>query len=373
MIKRLIHSLILGLLLATFAVPVLAAPGLQGEGGVRFGPYTLNAGDSASGDLTVFGGPVTLKTDSTFSGDLTVFGGPVTVEEGAVIDGTLVVIGEADIAGTVEGDVFATGAVTLQAAATIGGDLSTVGMIDRAEGAVVEGDVTPVAPGDFGFNRKFPIDINGSYATRSRPLWLKGLWSIAKGVAGVLILTLLALIIVSVWPQQTERVGKAVEEVPLTAFGTGLLVLLVAGIATGILAITICLSPFAFLSGMIVGIGVLFGWIALGLTLGMHILASVFNQSQPQALPSAVLGTALLATMMALTRIFWPIYAILLFALTPLAAGAIFLTRFGTVPYATQGSPSAPVSGRVPPTPPGPASGERDVAPRKEAEPSNEV
>ncbi len=375
MMKRLIHSLILVLLLATLALPVMAAPGSQGEGGVHFGPYTLASNDSVSGDLTVFG-PVTLKKDSKFNGDLTVFG-PISIEEGATVDGMLVVMGETDIAGTVEGDVFSAGAVTLQGTASINGDLSAAGMIDQAEGAVVEGDVVPVTRDNFAFTREFPIDVNVPHVSHHRPLWLEGLWTIARAVASILVLSLLALMIVSVWPQQTERAGKAVEEAPLTAFGMGLLVFIVAGIAMVLLAITICLSPFAVLGGLIVGVGILLGWIALGLILGKRILTGLFNQSQPQTLAAAVLGTALLTLVVALTRIFWPIYSILLFVLMPLAAGSIVLTRFGTMPYATQGSPSASVSHRVPPTPPGPASvagtSERDVAPREETEPPVEA
>lgn len=351
--KRVIFSLILGLMLATFALPVFAAPGPQGEGGVHFGPYTLDTGDSVSGDLTVFGGPVTLREDSVFNGDLTVFG-PVDVEEDALIDGSLVVMGAADIAGTVEGDVFSAGAVTLRESASIYGDVSAVGMIDQADGALIEGDIVPVDESTFDFDG-FPVNINVPEPVRRRPIWLEGLWAITKAIASILLLSLLALMIASVWPQQTERAGKAMEEAPLTAFGVGLLVFLAAFVAMSILAITICLSPFAILGGLVVGVGVLFGWIALGMILGKRILTGIFNQSQPQTLAATVLGTALLTLVIALTRIFWPIYSILLFALLPLAAGAVALTRFGTVPYATQGSPSAPVAPRVPPTPPGPA------------------
>lgn len=365
--KRLIglttlFTLILGLLLAAVAfqpAPVLAAPGPQGDGNVHFGPYTLAAGNSASGDLTVFGGPVTLKPESNFNGDLTVLG-TVDVQTSAKLDGTLVVFGDADVAGTVDGDVFVMGALTLRETAYVSGDVSATGMIDRRDGAVVDGSVTPMSERGFDFRRDFPIEVPApftgpSVAVRSRPMWVQGLWATVKAIAGVVVLGLLALVVVSIWPQQTERVGRAIEEATLTSFGMGLLVYLVATIVLTILAITICLSPFALLGWLVVGVGLLLGWVALGLILGKRVLASVLNQPQPQPVTAAMLGTALLTLMMAMTRIFWPIHGILLFVLVPLATGAVLLTRFGTMPYASQGGvSSAPPRAPKPPRPQGP-------------------
>lgn len=381
MIKRLFFSLVLGLLLVTAAAPVQAAPGPQGDGDVHFGPYTLAAGNSVSGDLTVFG-PVTLKADSNFNGDLTVFG-TVDVQEAATLDGTLVVFGDADVAGTVDGDVFVMGALTLRETAYVSGDVSATGAIQRRAGAVVDGSVTPMSERGFDFQRDFPIEVPAPFAgpsvtVRSQPTWVKGLWAMVRAVASVVVLSLLALIIASVWPQQTERVGRAVEEAALTSFGMGLLLYLVAAIVLTLLAITICLSPFAILGWLVIGVGLLLGWVALGMILGKRVLVGVFNQPQPQPVASAVFGTALLTLVLAMTRVFWPIHGILMFVLVPLATGAVLLTRFGTMPYATQGGvfappraprpprPSGPiVPGPLPATPPAPAP---DVTPFYEAD-----
>lgn len=355
--KRMMFGIVLGILLASLALPVLAAPVGQGEGGVHFGPYTLAAGSSVSGDLTVFGGPVTLKKDSSFNGDLTVFG-PAEVQQGAMLNGTLVVFGAAEIAGTVEGDVFVAGTVTLDETAYINGDVSATGAIERREGAVVEGEVKPITREDF--ERDFPIEIPAPYVNprvdvHSRPLWLRVLWGIVRAVASVVVLSLLALIVVSVWPQHTERVARAVEEVTLTAFGTGLLLFVAALIVLTLLLVTICLSPLAILGWLIVGAGVLLGWVALGLILGKRVLTGLFNRPAPQPVAAATLGTAILTLAVALARVFWPIHGILMFVLVPLAAGAVVLTRFGTLPYATQGGQlfGAPRAPR-PPRPTGP-------------------
>lgn len=361
--KRLMFTLILGMWLAAVAfvpAPVLAAPGSQSDGNVIFGPYTLSAGNTATGDLAVFGGPATLKTDSNFNGDLVVFG-TLDIDESANLNGALVVFGDADVAGNVDGDVFVIGALVLRETAYVSGNVSATGAIEQEDGAVVKGEITPMTEREFDFDRDFPVEVpepftgpSPSVTVRSRPLWVQGLWATIKAIGSVVMLSLLALVIVSIWPQQTERVGRAIEEATLTSFGMGLLVYLVAFIALTILAITICLSPFAILGWLVVGVGLLLGWIALGSILGKRILTSIFNQPQPQQVMSAVLGTAVLTLLLAMTRVFWPIHGILMFVLVPIATGAVLLTRFGTMPYATQGGVSAPPRAPRAPRPQGP-------------------
>jgi len=359
--KRLIITLILGMCLAAVALqpaPVLAAPGSQSDGNVIFGPYTLASGNTATGDLTVFGGPATLRPESNFNGDLAVFG-TVDIEKSANLNGALVVFGDADVAGNVDGDVFVIGALVLRETAHISGDVSATGAIDQREGAVIDGNITPMSERRFEFGRDFPIEVPQPFAgpsvtVRSRPVWVQGLWATVRAITGIVVLSLLALVIVSIWPQQTERVGRAIEEATLTSFGMGLLVYLVAFIGLTILLITICLSPFALLGWLIVGVGLLLGWVALGSILGKRVLTSIFNQPQPQPIAAAVLGTALLTLVLAMTRVFWPIHGILMFVLAPLATGAVLLTRFGTMPYATQGGVSAPPRAPKAPRPEGP-------------------
>ncbi|MDF1512957.1 MAG: polymer-forming cytoskeletal protein, partial [Anaerolineae bacterium] len=294
--------------------PVLAATGDgQGGGGVRFGPYTLETGNETTGDLVVFGGPVTLEEKAYFDGDLTVFGA-FESEIGAVVDGQLVVLGEAQVAGSVEGNVFVAGPIELEETAYIDGDLSVVGRVIQADGAVVAGDIIPINEEDWNFpihiDRPVPVPGSPQSGSTRTPFWLRTLNAVARAFASVVILTLLGLVATSLWPQQIERVGRTIEEAALISFGTGFLTLVVAGLVIILLTITICLSPFAVIGLIVVSVGLLVGWISLGLVLGRRVLSGLFGDMQPKPVLAAVIGTGLLTLLMAMARIFGGLQAL---------------------------------------------------------------
>lgn len=354
--KLIWRTTLLALVLLLVAVPVSAAPAAQQGGGIHFGPYTLPSGDRVDGDLVVFGGPVSMGENSELRGDLTVFG-PLTMDTDAVVAGQLVVMGAADIDGRIEGDVFAAGMLSLGENAYIEGDVATAGSMSRDSGAVVEGEVAAVDEGDWDIRVPgpfvFPRGWGRTVEIGRTPRWVSAFWNLVRGIAGVVLISLLALILTSLWPTQIERVGRVVEEAPLTAFGVGLLTLILATLAAVLLAITICLSPFAFVGAIIVGVGVLLGWVALGMILGQRVLTGLFKQTAPSPVVAAIVGTAVASFILALSRAFGLLHTLLLFLLVPPAAGAVLLTRFGTVPYATRGGDTT--MGRRPP--PGPAGG----------------
>lgn len=343
-------------LLLVSALPVSAAPEAQGGDGIHVGPYELDAGDRAVGDLVVFGGPSVLREGSEFDGDLTVLG-TLTIEPEAMLEGQLVVFGTAEVAGTVDGDVFVTGQINLEETAYIGGDVVSTGAINQDPGAVVVGDLQPMSEGDWEIPMVPFFDrgvVSPSVTVeRTTPRWVSFLWNIVRGAANVVLMGLLALVIASLWPMQLARVGRAIEEAPLPSFGVGLLTLILAGLVALLLTITICLSPLAFIGVIIVAVGVLLGWVALGMALGRRILGELSTRTSPTPVVAAVVGTVLITLILALSRLLGPIHAFLLFLLVPPAAGAVLLTRFGTRPYATRGSVTPPptVPPRTPRTP----------------------
>ncbi|MFP4344353.1 MAG: polymer-forming cytoskeletal protein, partial [Anaerolineales bacterium] len=330
MFRKWQYGILLAILLAGLAWPVLAA---QGGAGVHFGLLRINKGERRSGDLVNFG-PVEMREDAEFDGDLVVFGS-IEIDEGSRITGDLTAFGAADVAGTVEGNLFSAGAIRLRESAIIEGDVSAVGGISQAEGAVIEGNVETVEEGDFEWDVPGPFIFEGPHRMMRPGLAFLG--DLLRGLVAVVVFGFFALLIASVWPQNLERVGRTMVEEPLPSFGVGVLALLAALIAALILIITVCLSPLAL---AVAGLAVALGWVALGAVLGEYILRGIFNRTHVTTVAAAVVGTVTITLLAVLTNALWDcLYIILVFPFFILGAGAVTLTRFGTMPYATRGGP----------------------------------
>ena len=340
--KTILRSTLLTLLLAALAAPVLAAPIEQSEGGVHFGAYTLEAGQQVMGDLVVFGGPVMLRVGSVLAGDLTVFG-TVEIEREATLDGQLVVFGSADVAGAIEGDVFAADGLALRSTAVVAGDVAVAGTLNQHPDAVVLGTVKRMREGDWQWPggivlpRFVPGSGNSGGSGSSTPRWVTFLWRVTRGIATIVVMALLALVMVSLWPTHLERVSRTIEEAPLLSFGVGLLALILSGLVAVLLAITICLSPLALVGLVAIGIGLLMGWVALGLALGRRVMSGLMGRVPATATVAALVGTTLVTALLAVSRVLGALNALLVFLLVPPVAGAVLLTRFGSRPYATRG------------------------------------
>jgi hypothetical protein len=165
------------------------------------------------------------------------------------------------------------------------------------------------------------------------------------------VISALAVVVAIFWPRQAQMVGETAVGQPLIAGGLGLLtvfvlpVLVIALILTiiGILAVPVLL--------ILLGIMVMFGWIAIGIEIGRR-LAQAFHADW--ALPLAAgLGTLLLTFVT--DGLAWLAScpgAALPAVVGLVALGAVLLTRFGTQPYQrggtgfyVPGAPAAPVTG----------------------------
>jgi hypothetical protein len=319
--KKVMLACLLGLLLAFSATPVFA----DGDGGrIIFGDsFTLESGERMDGDLVVLGGSVVLETRSRVDGNVVAVGGNVRV------------------AGEVDGDVVAFGGnVVLRSTAVVDGDLVTIGgNVQRDYGAVVRGDEVE----GFGF-QVFPrIE---SFPTRLRfapwvSRWSSSIFNIFGDIIVALALAALGLLVVLFWPKQTEVVGQAVLAAPWPSAGVGLLTGVVAVVLIILLAITICLSPVAFLLGVALLVACLFGWIAVGLLVGRRLLEA-FNVRGITSLMAVAAGTLLISVLQAIPCL----GDILAFVVGCAGLGAVVLTRFGRQTY--------PLPTPIPPAPPGP-------------------
>lgn len=293
-------------------------------------------------DKVVFGDTFTLKSGETLDGNLVVFGGNVTVEEGATITGDVVVIGgNVELGGTVENDLVVIGGnVDLLSTAVVEGKLvSSGGSTRRAEGSEVKGGETQ------GFSPRFDWPTPIEVGSRVRPIdfALSLIWNGLIALGWTVALSLMAMLVVLFMPEQTARVSGAVAGTPVLSGLLGLLTLVAFPVVAVVVAITICLSPLSLIGTMIFGIGLLFGWLALGALIGERLAASLRWRDLSPML-AAGLGTFLITLLVSglsiLPGVGECLGTIIGVVLAALGLGAVVLTRFGTRPY--YGTPAAP-------------------------------
>jgi hypothetical protein len=300
------------LFLPTPARPLYAAPD-QGDEVVLGDDLTLHEGEQISGDLVLLGGNLTMRAGSRVEGSVTAFGGHVEID------------------GTVMGEVVAFGGeVRLGIHAQIKGEVVALGgRVRRAEGAqagrVVEGAAFTRAK--FWQSLRWPIfSLGPGFHSRS------GIQVVLSTLAGALILALLGVAIVHFWPAQTDQVGRTVVTAPLPSLGVGCLLYPLAGSLVLLVLITICLSPFAPLVGVLLVTASLFGWVALG-TLWGRWLAHQVGWRRATSIGAAGIGVFTLTLLMTVAGSMPLLGPLLVLGAASIGLGAVALSRFGTSPY----------------------------------------
>lgn len=307
-------------------------------------PVTPVLADDEPPGITIFGEDYTVESGTTIKGNLTVFDGDVTVEDGGAVAGTIVIWGgNAEIEGTVEGDVVVSGGdVYLGDNAWVQGDIvcswdcSIEQEADaRIDGKIVEGIVLPqILPSP---EIRVPSPMNIRFANPE--MVLGPLFSFVSNIISALVVAALAVLVALLLPQQTSRVGQTMTKAVVPSFGYGLLTALAAGAAIIFLALTICLSPIAILGALVLLAASLYGWICFGAVIGERLLKA-FNAKTVEPVWAAGLGTLIVSLVIALINaglslvcclevIVWAV----VFVLGCAGLGAVVLTRFGSQPY----------------------------------------
>ena len=330
--KRWMLLLPLALSLALLAPLALARPAHAGN---------------CTDDHRVMGQNYTLGAGEKLDSNLIVLGGNATIAAGATLNCTLVVMGgNVDVAGSVQEDMVVIGGnVQLRDTAVIGGQLVTFGgVIDRADGAQVIGGESQ----GFGGNRdgQGGIPFIGASAPILAPVF-ELYQSVVHAVFTSIGLGLLALLVVLFWPEQTARVGAAITSAPGATGGLGLLTAVAVPMLMLLAAITICLIPLSFVGMVIFTAALVYGWIALGLLVGVRLAGALRLVNLSPAIMAA-LGTGLLS--LVISAISWVpcIGWVAPVVLAAVGLGAVTLTRFGTQAY-LPGAPTAPAAPAAPP------------------------
>jgi hypothetical protein len=289
--------------------------------------------DKTEDGTILFGENFTLKSGETLKGDLVVFGGNVITEKDSTVTGAIIIFGGTLIAdGNVKGDVVLIGgSMKLGEDCHIRGSVVTFGgAVDRADGAKIDGDIVNNPRGPVNINPDLPSvpevpDVPEVPVLQRAfdPMW-QGLQLFGQA----LILALLAALLVAFIPDHLSRVGQASSSQAVVAGGMGLLTLVLFPAALFTMIVTLILIPVAALAILLLAIAALYGWIAVGVEVGVR-LVRMLNQNW--ALPiSAMLGTFLMTIVVNGINFIPCIGWIAPFIVTIVGLGAVIMTRFGT-------------------------------------------
>jgi hypothetical protein len=338
--KRTFKLFVLMLLLALLILPtsaVYARGNTSGllEGRVIFGDnFTLESGDTLTGDLVVFGGNVTVEEDAIIQGDAVVIGGNVTLD--GVVRGSMVIIG---------------GSTRMGAASVVESDLVTIGgSLSRDPGSEVEGEVVTNIPApDIRIPRvpnvpdvpnvpnppspPNPPSVNFDYNPIANFFQMFGT---------AIAVSLLAMLASLFLQPQIERVSQVVVGQPVIAGSFGLLTGVLAPFVMVILVVTLILIPVAVLAAAILALAWLFGLIAIGTEVGERFTRAI-NQTWAPPL-TAGMGTFLMMLVVGGIGMIPCIGWLATTLVAMLGIGAVVLTLFGTQNYPRVVAPEAPPS-----------------------------
>lgn len=295
-------------------------------------------GPDPDGGRVIFGNDFTLESGDTYSGDIVVFGGNVTIEEEAELKGNLIVFGGTAVSdGGITGDVVIVGGqVDLNDAAVVSGDVVTIGgQLERAEGAEVRGDVVNNLPPDVQIpDAQIPPEINipdTVVNVRFNPFMEFG-----RVLGSAVFMGVLGMLATLFFRDRLDRVSQAVTAQPLTAGSIGLLTIVIMVFV----GITIILLPVVLLGLIPLAFAWLFGIISIGQEVGDRFAKALRQDWEPVV--TTGLGTFALVFVIAsiqsvnslvpfMACVTWIIPALV----GLLAIGAVVVTRFGARPVQT--------------------------------------
>ncbi len=319
------------------------------------------------GDQVVIGNAFRLSENQKLNGDLAVMGGTATLEVNSIVNGNVAVLGGSlQVDGKVNGDIVAVGGqVSLSDTAVVNGNVIVpVALLSKADGASISGDVVTQPSQGWGNIPNIETEDSNSQPGTSFVVreGLNMLGRFLWGMLATVAMAALALLFVLIFPTPIERVSQTIAVQPVLSGAVGLLTIFLAPFALVLLAVTIILSPFAVLAAIVLVIGMVVGWIGLGMEVGNR-MASMFHARWAPGV-TALVGVALITFITSLFNLLWFCGALVGFILGMIGLGAVILTRFGfkeyppkiTVAAAAPTAPAAPMPAVEPPAPAAPTS-----------------
>ncbi len=333
---RRIVALAVAVVLAAMPTVVAAGTGQQ-EGGVRFGPYTLEAGETWFGDLVVVGGPLTVEEDATVDGDAVVVGGGANVA--GTIDRDLVVVGgrvELDDTAVVGSDVILVfSSLERSPRSRIGGTVEDpMGEVDF-EGFEFDRfdfgrfDFDRFDFGRFEFGRGFPFSFDFPFERGPEGVLAGSFFGLVRTLTLVVTAIAIGLVLVAIVPDHLARVANSMRDAPWPTLGAGLGTFFGSLLAIVVFALTICGIPLAVLWALALAVAGVVGWVSLGYLVGQRLMEEG-GAKTAGSLPAVVAGVLLITLITAAPFGLGSLFSVVAGSW---GVGAVLLTRFGTRIY----------------------------------------
>lgn len=283
------------LILSSWLLTACQAEGRYQATLITEGEHVLSG--TTYGDLLILGGETTLAQDSTLAGSAHLLAGKINIE------------------GTIEGDLFyLNGELSLGPEGRIEGDLNLAG-----------GQGSGVDPGVVGgaINGGSGLDLPASPREDREAGWIALRWFVSS-----LILGLVASILERYLPEQVKNVGDtALEHFPV-ALAMGILAGIVSLTLLVLMAYTIVLLPVAFLLLILLGLAVVYGWVAWGRVLARWAAQKLGLKIGPRW--EAFSGTMLFFMCLNGAGAIQKLGGLIGILAAAAGLGSVYLTRFGS-------------------------------------------
>jgi cytoskeletal protein CcmA (bactofilin family) len=315
---------------------------VTGDVSAAAGSVTIGPGGTVEGDVSSGGGSIELAAGATVGRDVSAGAGSVVVPAGATVEGDVAAGGgDAEVNGTVDGDVASGESVVLGSSAVVEGDVTYRDSFDRADGARVDGTITERSE---NWQPSGPeIQVEPGVPTLS---FVPGF--VPNGLVPVY-WTVIALFIgaalLGLFPRFSAEVATRASEDPIRSVGTGIVALVAVPLALVTFLVTVVGIPVALAGGAVFALSLWASLVYGEYLVGRQVLGAAGLRSRWAALVVGVVAIEALSLVPLLGSLLK--LGVLVVGLGALALAAADRWRNrtgGAEPEPVEGEPAPPVA-----------------------------
>jgi len=315
---------------------------VTGDVSAAGGSVTVGPGGTIEGDVSSGGGSVELASGATVGRDVSAGAGSVVVPAGALVEGDVAAGGgDAEVNGTVEGDVASGQSVVLGSSAVVGGDVTYRETFDRADGAQVDGTITERSDDWQPSGPEIQVE-PGVPAVSFVPGFVPGglvpvYWTVIALFIGAALLGL--------FPRFSAQVTTRASEDPIRSIGTGIVALVAVPLALVTFLLTVVGIPVALAGGAVFGLSVWASLVYGEYLVGRQVLGAAGWPNRWAALVLGVVAIEALSLVPLLGGLLKLVVVVVGLGAVALAAADRWRGRSdGTEPEPVEGEPAPPAA-----------------------------